>query len=93
MTWLRWAYPASRTPSVLAGRLYILSAILPCSTVLYTRMVMVTTVGALVRRAEKLAGPGSGTLAEAFAVGDKSAIVLEERVRTQELIRRWAAHN
>ena len=79
--------------SSLARTLFVLAALSTASGVPYALTFLRRTNGALSRRADKLAGPGSGALALTYAFNEKRSIVREKKWSTKEMVLRWKWHN
>ncbi|GME56142.1 putative peptidase s9 s15 protein [Neofusicoccum parvum] len=74
--------------------LYTAAAVLvPAILPVHTFTIMRPYIGALCLRAEKLAGPGEGTPAEALGKGEPHTLRLEQKTSTEDLVRLWGLHN
>ncbi|KAH7032196.1 hypothetical protein B0J12DRAFT_309093 [Macrophomina phaseolina] len=92
---LSFAYLAyAARPSRLLCTLYAAAAIVvPAVLPVHTFTLMRPYLGALCLRAEKLAGPGEGAVAERLGKDEPATVATEAKYSTAELVRLFGLHN
>ncbi|EON67042.1 hypothetical protein W97_06159 [Coniosporium apollinis CBS 100218] len=91
---LLWAYLAFTAPAGSRARmLYTTAAIIVPSILPYTLTVQRAVNGALDRRAERLAGPGTGSIAETYSRDEKRSKEFGEGESTTALVESWGRYN